>query len=55
MLKQIAGGDVVRAIEGAGATWWLEILYPWVYGWDGASDWPVEAMRERVLAGPTRG
>jgi alkanesulfonate monooxygenase SsuD/methylene tetrahydromethanopterin reductase-like flavin-dependent oxidoreductase (luciferase family) len=46
--------DYVRAIADAGATWWLEILYPWIYGWAGAGDWPVEAMRARVLAGPPR-
>jgi alkanesulfonate monooxygenase SsuD/methylene tetrahydromethanopterin reductase-like flavin-dependent oxidoreductase (luciferase family) len=46
--------EYVQAIAAAGATWWLEILYPWVYGWDGVSEWPYEAMRARVLAGPPR-
>ncbi len=41
----------------AGATWWLEDLNPWRFGWSGAGDWPpgvLEAMRARVLAGPPR-
>jgi alkanesulfonate monooxygenase SsuD/methylene tetrahydromethanopterin reductase-like flavin-dependent oxidoreductase (luciferase family) len=39
----------------AGATWWLEHLVPMVFGVDDwQADWPVEAMRERVLEGPPR-
>lgn len=37
----------------AGATWWLEDLTPWRFGWE-QGPWPVAAMRERVLAGPPR-
>ncbi|MBN1566015.1 MAG: LLM class flavin-dependent oxidoreductase, partial [Anaerolineae bacterium] len=36
----------------AGATWWLEIIVPWRFGWQGAGDWPLNLMRERVLQGP---
>lgn len=36
----------------AGATWWMECLDPWRFGWDTKSAWPVEAMRQRVLQGP---
>ena len=37
-----------------GATWWIESITPWRYGWDGASaDWPpVDRARERILMGP---
>lgn len=45
-----ASGPVQRMADAA--TWWLEILYPWVYGWDGQGDWPIEAMRRRLQAGP---
>ncbi|MBN1309854.1 MAG: LLM class flavin-dependent oxidoreductase [Anaerolineae bacterium] len=39
----------------AGATWWIEHLVPMVFGVDDWQvDWPVEAMRERVLQGPPR-
>lgn len=46
--------DYVRRIAAAGATWWMEILYPWIYGWQGSGDWPFAAMRDRVLTGPPR-
>lgn len=36
----------------AGATWWFESIDPWGYGWREEGPWPLEAMRERVLAGP---
>jgi len=38
----------------AGATWWLEMLYPYRWGWTGDGPWPVEAMREGVLQGPPK-
>jgi hypothetical protein len=37
----------------AGATWWLEDITPWRFGWE-SGPWPVEAMRERVRQGPPR-
>ena len=37
-----------------GVTWWLENVTPWVYGWDGVGAWPLEVMRERILAGPPK-
>jgi alkanesulfonate monooxygenase SsuD/methylene tetrahydromethanopterin reductase-like flavin-dependent oxidoreductase (luciferase family) len=39
----------------AGATWWLEGISPWAFGWRWEGPWPVEAMRERVRRGPPRG
>ena len=37
-----------------GATWWVESIDPWRYGWDGtAAGWPsVEPARERIRLGP---
>ncbi len=53
------GDDPVRAAEmvapyaAAGATWWLEMLTPVIYGGRWTDEvWPVEALRERVLQGP---
>lgn len=39
-----------------GATWWMESLDPWRYGWDGSERWPeMGPMRERIRQGPPRG
>ncbi len=37
-----------------GATWWVESLDPWRYGWDGtAAGWPeIGPVRDRVRQGP---
>jgi len=35
-----------------GATWWLEMIAPFMAGKGLEDEWPVEAMRERVLQGP---
>ena len=36
-----------------GATWWIESLDPWRYGWDGSERWPeIGPMRERIRQGP---
>jgi alkanesulfonate monooxygenase SsuD/methylene tetrahydromethanopterin reductase-like flavin-dependent oxidoreductase (luciferase family) len=37
-----------------GATWWVESIDPWRYGWDGtAAGWPsVEPARDRIRLGP---
>jgi alkanesulfonate monooxygenase SsuD/methylene tetrahydromethanopterin reductase-like flavin-dependent oxidoreductase (luciferase family) len=46
----------VNAFAAAGVTWWLERLSPEIEG--GAyrdPEWPLEAMRARVLQGPPRG
>jgi alkanesulfonate monooxygenase SsuD/methylene tetrahydromethanopterin reductase-like flavin-dependent oxidoreductase (luciferase family) len=39
-----------------GATWWIESLDPWRYGWDNTvAGWPsVDRARERILMGPPR-
>ncbi len=50
------GGDDARAQvhadhAGAGATWWVEALYPWREGLPAGLSWPA-AARERIDAGP---
>ena len=36
----------------AGVTWWLEQLNPQHFGRDWLDEWPLEAMRRRILQGP---
>jgi alkanesulfonate monooxygenase SsuD/methylene tetrahydromethanopterin reductase-like flavin-dependent oxidoreductase (luciferase family) len=38
--------------ERAGATWWVEAVHPWRYGYAEGSPWPLAAMRERIETGP---
>jgi hypothetical protein len=35
-----------------GATWWLEAITPYRFDLEYEDEWPVEAIRERVLKGP---
>lgn len=42
----------LAAYAAAGATWWLENISPWPYGWSGSGKWPLEAMRRRLRQGP---
>lgn len=49
-----AARDWVAKYETAGVTWWLEGIDPWRFGWKMQGDWPIEAMRERILQGPPR-
>jgi alkanesulfonate monooxygenase SsuD/methylene tetrahydromethanopterin reductase-like flavin-dependent oxidoreductase (luciferase family) len=37
--------------EDAGATWWVEAVHPWRYGWTEGAAWPLHAMLERIEAG----
>jgi hypothetical protein len=46
--------EAVRSYQEAGATWWMEAIDPWSFGWPDSGPWPIEAMRARVLAGPPR-
>lgn len=56
-----SGGDRVAdkatmdELAEASATWWIEDLSPWPFGWNWQGDWPFEAMRERVRRGPPSG
>jgi alkanesulfonate monooxygenase SsuD/methylene tetrahydromethanopterin reductase-like flavin-dependent oxidoreductase (luciferase family) len=38
----------------AGATWWIEDISPWAFGWTGHGSWPILAMTNRVRRGPPR-
>ncbi len=56
---QTPGDDPARAaaivapFAEAGVTWWMEQIYPQHFGGSlEASQWPVEAMRRRILQGP---
>ena len=51
-----ASGDRERvlAVARAGATWWLEDLSPWAFGWQGNEGWPTDAMELRLRRGPPR-
>jgi alkanesulfonate monooxygenase SsuD/methylene tetrahydromethanopterin reductase-like flavin-dependent oxidoreductase (luciferase family) len=45
--------DLRRAHAAAGATWWVEGVHPWRYGWDGdPGRWPTAEMHARITAGP---
>jgi probable F420-dependent oxidoreductase len=46
--------EAVRRYQEAGATWWMEAVDPWSFGWPDSGPWPVEAMRQRVRLGPPR-
>jgi alkanesulfonate monooxygenase SsuD/methylene tetrahydromethanopterin reductase-like flavin-dependent oxidoreductase (luciferase family) len=50
-VSQSASEDLGR-IARAGATWWLLPLVPDAFGADWQGEWPFEAMRARVRAGP---
>jgi alkanesulfonate monooxygenase SsuD/methylene tetrahydromethanopterin reductase-like flavin-dependent oxidoreductase (luciferase family) len=38
----------------AGATWWVEDISPWAFGWKWTGPWPLDRMRDRVRNGPPR-
>jgi alkanesulfonate monooxygenase SsuD/methylene tetrahydromethanopterin reductase-like flavin-dependent oxidoreductase (luciferase family) len=46
--------ELVEQRADLGATWWLESLTPFRFGKGYDDEWPVEAMRERILLGPPR-
>jgi alkanesulfonate monooxygenase SsuD/methylene tetrahydromethanopterin reductase-like flavin-dependent oxidoreductase (luciferase family) len=46
--------EVIGPYAEAGATWWLELVTPWRLGQDGSGEWPMEALRAIILAGPPR-
>lgn len=47
-----AAGDEVRAHAAAGATWWVEAVHPWRFGYEDGGAWPAREMAARVAAGP---
>lgn len=46
--------DLVAEYADAGATWWLEAIDPWSFGWRWEGNWPEEAMEDRIKNGPPR-
>jgi alkanesulfonate monooxygenase SsuD/methylene tetrahydromethanopterin reductase-like flavin-dependent oxidoreductase (luciferase family) len=46
--------DRVDAYREAGATWWLEDLSPFAFGWSRKGEWPLDRMRDHVRQGPPR-
>jgi alkanesulfonate monooxygenase SsuD/methylene tetrahydromethanopterin reductase-like flavin-dependent oxidoreductase (luciferase family) len=48
------GAEIVAPYMEVGVTWWSETISPWVYGWNWEGEWPVAAMRDRILAGPPK-
>jgi alkanesulfonate monooxygenase SsuD/methylene tetrahydromethanopterin reductase-like flavin-dependent oxidoreductase (luciferase family) len=47
-----AAAGQVAPYAAAGVTWWLEQIYPQHYGGSWQGEWPLEAMRRRILQGP---
>jgi alkanesulfonate monooxygenase SsuD/methylene tetrahydromethanopterin reductase-like flavin-dependent oxidoreductase (luciferase family) len=45
---------VALAQAQAGATWWIEDISPWPFGWQWEGPWPFDAMSERIRSGPPR-
>ena len=50
-----AGTRTVAPLAEAGATWWVEGIDPWRFGYADGAPWPVEAMHGRIRKGPPRG
>lgn len=50
-----AARAILDPLVESGMTWWLEAIAPWPFGgtWED-DDWPLDAMRGRVLDGPPR-
>ncbi len=44
--------QVVNQRAALGATWWLEAIAPYRFGQGFDGQWPLEALRERILQGP---
>lgn len=49
------GDDDPAVSARLGATWWIESLDPWRFGWDNSERWPeIEPVRDRIRRGPPR-
>lgn len=51
---RVKAAQIVQARAALGVTWWLEIIAPFPFGKDFNDEWPVAAMRQRVLQGPPK-
>lgn len=47
-----AAAAVAEAHAEAGATWWMEAVHPWRYGFTDGGPWPATEMADRIAAGP---
>lgn len=45
---------IIQSAKDMGATWWLELLMPEVYGFEPEKNEAFEVLRERVLQGPPK-
>jgi alkanesulfonate monooxygenase SsuD/methylene tetrahydromethanopterin reductase-like flavin-dependent oxidoreductase (luciferase family) len=50
--ESIEGLEYVEQCAEVGVTWWLESITPYRAGRGYYDEWPVDAMRERILQGP---
>ena len=48
-------GSTLAPHAEAGATWWVEAVHPWRFGYTDGGRWPAQAMLDRITAGPPRG
>jgi alkanesulfonate monooxygenase SsuD/methylene tetrahydromethanopterin reductase-like flavin-dependent oxidoreductase (luciferase family) len=49
------GDDDPAVSARLGATWWIESLDPWFFGWDNSESWPeIGPVRDRIRQGPPR-
>ncbi len=46
--------DIVSIYAEMGFTWWLENITPFSFGRSMKDEWPLTAMRERILQGPPK-
>jgi hypothetical protein len=44
--------SAMRSYAAAGATWGLEDISPWPFGWQWDGPWPTDHMNERIRHGP---
>ena len=47
-----AGVALAASHADAGATWWMEAVHPWRYGFEDGDPWPAREMASRIEAGP---
>jgi hypothetical protein len=45
---------IVSSYAEMGFTWWLENIIPFNFGKTMKDEWPLAAMRERILQGPPK-
>ena len=50
----VADAGLVEQYAAVGATWWVEEIYPWRFGFQNQGPWPLEEMAGRIAAGPPR-